>query len=61
MNFKNIKLLSATNGVFTQKTAEKIIPVLNLSSDVLDNIDLKYNYLTDLNFIDFEHRINKGN
>ena len=28
LNFKNIKLLSATNGVFTQKTAEKIIPAI---------------------------------
>ena len=48
-DFSNIKILSANNGGFTQKSIEKILPALGLKN--YENIDIRYNDLKNLDFI----------
>ena len=48
-DFSNIKILSANNGGFTQKSIEKILPALKLKN--YENIDIRYNDLKNLDFI----------
>ena len=46
LDFSKVKKLYVNNGVFTQRTAEELLPLLNLKN--LENIDISYNNLKDL-------------
>ena len=49
LNFKKVKKLYVNNGVFVQKTAEELLPILNLEN--LENLDISYNHLKNFKFM----------
>ena len=58
LDFSMIKILGVNNGVFSQKTVEKILPALKLKT--WKNVDLRFNDLTNLNFannMDFDEKL----
>ena len=58
LDFSMIKILGVNNGVFSQKTIEKILPALKLKT--WKNVDLRFNDLTNLNFannMDFDEKL----
>ena len=50
LNFNNVKKLYVNNGVFIQKTAEKLLP--NLALKNLEYLDISYNHLTSISFFE---------
>ena len=50
MDFSSVKKLYVNSGVFNQKTAKELLPLLNLKN--LEYIDFSYNNLTNFDFID---------
>ena len=50
MNFNKVKKLYVNNGVFIQKTAEKLLPIIALKN--LEILDTSFNYLTNLKFFE---------
>ncbi len=64
LDFSKVKKLYINNGVFNQKTANELIPLLNLKN--LEDLDISYNHLTNFDFIEkcdwkIKHISYKGN